>query len=111
MTFGKVKVRRRYGSILEEQPYLHFDCVVEFIVFQPRVGSQLVAVVNKICEDHLSLLIHGAFNAAVYSNKFGDNSGWKCASLKLGDRVLVEVLKFRNFGGVISMRSAFIKAL
>ena len=104
IAFGKVKAKRSYGSIEEERPYLHFDCQIDFIVFQPTVGSQLEGVVNNIELDHASVLVHNTFNAPIYGSK-------SAASLKLGQHVVIEVRQLKNYNGVNQMRCNLIEAL
>ena len=103
LSFGNIKCKRRYANILEEQPYLHFTCNAELVLFQPTIGAQLDGVVNKLGHDHVSCLVHGMFNAAIFMPR---NNGvtWAGSNLKIGDSVTLNVTKIKNMNGVISLR-------
>jgi len=53
---------------MDDQPYIHVDVTVEYIVFCPREGCTVRAVVNQKNGDHISGLVLGLFNIAVTLN-------------------------------------------
>lgn len=70
-----------------EDPNVYFKLVVDYIIFQPVVGSELVARVEKISKSHIGLLVHGWFNASI------TRSEQDTESVSVGDEVLIEVLR------------------
>eukprot|EP00051_Salpingoeca_urceolata_P019413 m.283478 g.283478 ORF g.283478 m.283478 type:complete len:318 (-) comp19416_c0_seq3:27-980(-) len=61
------------SAIAADFPQLHFFVRVNFVVFTPTVGCRLVGVVNKITVDHIGLLVHGTFNAAIGRDAIRDS--------------------------------------
>jgi RPA43 OB domain in RNA Pol I len=58
------------GRILEELPHIHYDVTCNALVFCPTVGLRLDGtVVEASFHSHLSLLVHGHFNASISSNQ------------------------------------------
>jgi RPA43 OB domain in RNA Pol I len=61
---------RSHGRILEELPHIHYDVTCNGLVFCPTVGLRMDGtVVEASFHSHLSLVVHGHFNASISSNQ------------------------------------------
>lgn len=89
VSYTNVRQLGATGIICGEDPNVYFSILVEYIVFQPVVGSRIAARVEKISKSHVGLLAHGWFNCSVTKNGSNDSA----AQLNVGDDVIVEVLR------------------
>lgn len=71
IAYSNIKLRGDIGQIIDDGPYIHFKILADFVIFQPRVGLRLKAVVNKLSKDHVGLLVHNHFNVSVPLNRNG----------------------------------------
>ena len=53
------------GFIFQERSYIHFSVTVKALTWRVQVGERLEGVVNVVANDHIALLLHGAFNATI----------------------------------------------
>lgn len=60
---------REYAKIIGDQPWLHVSVLTKLIVFRPEIGLKLQGKVNKLSDNHLSILVFGMFNASITSNE------------------------------------------
>ena len=67
LSFSQLKFPRgkEYGRIIAEQYWLHVDVVTKLLVFKPEIGMTITGKVNKISDNHVSLLIYAMFNASI----------------------------------------------
>jgi len=87
---------------MDDLPYIHLDVNVEYIVFCPREGCTVRAVVNQKSSDHLSGLVLGLFNIAVTSrSKQNDES---VSHVDNGQELLLKVTNIYVCNGILSMR-------
>lgn len=63
--FNKVDYSTDNCELLYENPFIHLQVSVEFIVFVPHKGSVLRCKVNKQSEDHVGGLVFGTFNVSI----------------------------------------------
>jgi hypothetical protein len=59
-------------ALHEELPYMQIQAWVEWRVFRPRCGDLLRGTVTQLGIDHLSLLVHGLFNATIARDNLPD---------------------------------------
>ena len=97
-----MKLMQTSGIIMDDQPYVHFDVQVDFIVFKPRIGSLLKGVVNKTSVDHVGCLVYEHFNASILRPR-NNGAVWKGSELKLGDECVFVVDKVFSRNRVLSM--------
>ena len=104
LSYSDPKVQQRLGSILDEQPRIHFDLHVTYYLFAPKVGDILLGKVNRLGEDHMGCLVNDCFNASV-QNKDAFLSGINgYRQVELGDMLLFRVTDIESAGGVFSIR-------
>lgn len=65
LSYSDVRLKDRLGLLLDGRPHAHFEAEAKLVVFAPKTGSALAGVVNKVGDDHVGLLVSGAFNVAV----------------------------------------------
>lgn len=53
------------GFIFQERSYIHFEVTIKALTWKVTVGERLEGVVNAVANDHVALLLHGAFNATI----------------------------------------------
>lgn len=104
VAYEGLQLMRRHGTVVEEQPFIHFDIRVNFIVFKPVIGSTLVGVVNKIGLDHIGCLVHGSFNASIARPR--DRNGFSFRELEMGSEFEFRVVGFEAVNGVVLISGA-----
>jgi len=87
---------------MDDQPYIHVDVNVEYIVFSPREGCTVRAVVNQKSIDHLSGLVLGLFNIAVTLRS--KQSDEMMSHIDNGQELLLKVTNIYVCNGILSMR-------
>lgn len=107
VSYSKVRRLGNTGIISGEDPNIYFSVLVEYIVFQPVVGSKLKARVEKISKSHVGLLSHGWFNCSI--TKMGSQNS--AAELNVGDEVLVEVQRINVNRRLLSLECKLNKVL
>jgi DNA-directed RNA polymerase I subunit RPA43 len=65
VAFSNVTLRDGLGAIVADDPRLHVRVSARTTVFSPPIGCVLRGTVNKVSSDHIGLLVHDAFNAAI----------------------------------------------
>jgi len=89
---------------MDDQPYIHVDVTVEYIVFCPRGGCTVRAVVNQRSSDHLSALVLGLFNIAV-TTRDKQHSAEVPMNTDVGCELLLKVTNINVCtNGILSMR-------
>jgi RPA43 OB domain in RNA Pol I len=60
-----------HGRILDELPHIHYNVTCNGLVFCPTIGLRIDGgtVVEASFHSHLSLVVHGHFNASISSNQ------------------------------------------
>lgn len=104
LSYSDPKVQQRLGSILDEQPRIHFDLYVTYCLFAPRVGDLLWGKVNKLGEDHVGCLVNDCFNASVQNREafMTGINGYR--QVELGDMLPFRVTDLESAGGIFSIR-------
>ena len=102
VAYRSVRLLENYGYLIDDQPYIHVDVTVEFIVFCPRDGCTVRAVVNQKRSDHISGLVLGLFNIAVtLRSKQSDEI---MSHIDSGQELLLKVTNIYVCNGILSMR-------
>ena len=65
LSFKAMKIEGDSAAIFEDQPQIHLNVVVTFLVFAPEVGSVITGIVNNLADDTVGLLILNTFNAVI----------------------------------------------
>jgi len=88
---------------MDDQPYIHVDVNVEYIVFCPREGCTVRAVINQKSNHHMSGLVLGMFNIAVtLRSKQTDEM---MSLIENGQELLLKVTNiYVCHNGILSMR-------
>jgi len=87
MGYNKIKLKKRDGSISNDQPFIHIDVQADFYIFNPRKGVTLRGRVNKKSAGHVGCLVHDVFNAAI-TPPIGQNlSRWCGAQAQIGKQI------------------------
>lgn len=102
MAYDKPKCVQRCGYIMDESPYIHFDVEIEYVVFQPKIGSILQGCINKVSEDNIGCLVHGTFNASIHKPHGVSNSEWIGKDLSGGDDIVFVVTQIHTKSGIVS---------
>jgi len=87
---------------MDDQPYIHVNVNVEYIVFCPREGCTVRAVVNQKSSDHLSGLVLGLFNIAVTMRSKHSNE--MLSRIDIGQELTLKVTDVYVCNGILSMR-------
>jgi len=102
VAYRSVRLVENYGYLMDDQPYIHVDVNVEYIVFCPREGSTIRAIVNQKSSDHISGLVLGLFNIAVtLRSKHVDNI---LSHIDVGQELVLKVTDVYVCNGILSMR-------
>ena len=102
VTYDKLQMKHKHGRVVGEEPSIHFDIKVEYIVFRPTINCKLVGVVNKIGDDHIGLLVHGSFNAAIASS----NRRNGLRDVEIGTKIIFRVVGVVAVGDVLLIKGA-----
>lgn len=102
VAYRSVHLLENYGYLMDDQPYIHVDVTVEFIVFCPQEGCTVRAVVNQKRSNHISGLVLGLFNIAVtLRSKQTDEI---MSHIDSGQELLLKVTNIYVCNGILSMR-------
>jgi len=101
VAYRSVQLVENYGYLMDDQPYIHVDVNVEYIVFCPREGCTVRAVVNEKSSDHISGLVLGLFNIAV---TLRSKQSSKTLDIESGQELLLRVTNIYVCNGILSMR-------
>lgn len=66
IAYSKLKLAQPYGTIVNENPYVHCCFTMEGLVFSPKEGKWIEGVVHEVRENHVGLLVLGQFSASIY---------------------------------------------
>lgn len=103
MAYRSVRLVENYGYLMDDQPYIHVDVTVEYIVFCPREGCTVCAVVNQKSSEHVSGLVLGLFNIAVTLRS--KQSSEMLSHVDKGHELLLKVTNiYVCTNGILSMR-------
>ena len=100
VSYSDVSVLSTRGGILHNFAHVKFAVKADFVVYSPRVGSELLCLVNKVEPDFVGLLAQGVFNVSVtgkglrgYSHTAGrwEPEGGGSDAVELGSHVRVVV--------------------
>lgn len=91
--------------IVGEDPNVYFKVLVDYIIFQPVVGSKLSASVEKVSKSHVGLLVHGWFNASI------TRAARDTETVNVGDEVIVEVLRVNVNRRLLALDSQLVKVM
>jgi len=119
LAFDNVRILGDGGLILNELPHVHFAICCDGIVFKPAVGCTLTGVVTESFHSHLSLIVHGYFNASIpasclRSNRFNfdETSEQWCVessseSMTVGEtKIEFQVARIYESAGIISLEGS-----
>ncbi|KAJ9090079.1 hypothetical protein DSO57_1006471 [Entomophthora muscae] len=65
LSHNETKLLQDKGVILYDSPHINFWISTKFLVWRPTLGSRLRGTVQLQSVDHISLLLHGTFNAVI----------------------------------------------
>jgi len=102
VAYRSVRLVENYGYLMDDQPYIHVEVNVEYIVFCPREGCTVRAVVNEKSSDHMSGLVLGLFNIAVTLRS--KNTDKMLSHVDCGQDLLLKVTNVYVCNGILSMR-------
>ncbi|XP_041366638.1 DNA-directed RNA polymerase I subunit RPA43-like [Gigantopelta aegis] len=100
--YANMKLMQTCGIVMDDDPYVHFNIQVDFIVFKPRIGCQMKGIVNKTSVDHVGCLVYGHFNASIPRPRV-NGTMWKGSELKPGDKCVLVVDHIFSRNRVLSM--------
>ncbi|XP_056154620.1 DNA-directed RNA polymerase I subunit RPA43 [Lampris incognitus] len=105
LAFDCIKLLSGHGAIYDDNGYIHIDIEVNFVVFQPSRGKELMGKVNKIGVSHVGCLVHGCFNASIPKPSLVSVETWRDAAPKMGTDLKFEVLQIdADAAGVLLIR-------
>lgn len=107
IAYNNIRLLNSRGHIIDDQPYLHFDVQVDYIIFQPTVGGILKGCVNHVGKGHVGCLVHGCFNASI-PQPWDSSDTWPGYNLVNEQEFLFEVDKTYTQNGILSMRGKLI---
>ncbi len=108
LSYSRPQVLQRHGAILDEQPHIHVDLKYTVYLFKPELGSLLSGIVNNVGRDHLGVLVHNCFNAAVLApGSHTQTSGWFSHSFDIGSVVCFTVTSMENVEGIVSIAGEY----
>ncbi|XP_026145047.1 DNA-directed RNA polymerase I subunit RPA43-like [Carassius auratus] len=111
MAYDNIKVVGQYGDIHDDQGFIHFNIEASFVVFQPKKGSKLVGVINKMGVGHVGCLVHGCFNASVVKPGPLSPEQWRDCGLSVGQSLEFEVFQLdADNAGVLLIRGRLEKS-
>lgn len=103
VAYRSVYLLENYGYLMDDQPFIHVDVTVEYIVFCPHEGCTVSAVVNQKSSEHVSGLVLGLFNIAVTLRS--KHSSEMLSQIYSGQEVLLKVTNiYVCTNGILSMR-------
>lgn len=87
MGYDKIKMKKKTGNILNDNPFIHVDIQADFFVFTPKLGCQLRGRVNKKSSGHVGCLVHQTFNASISPEPGHDLSTWCGKRVEIGQQI------------------------
>jgi len=111
----KLPQGKEFGCIYGERPWIHIEVITKLLIFQPVVGLIMKGKINKVADSHVSLLVHGMFNASisgdVMRNKYVYNNATKSwegdGDLVEGDVISFKVGHIQHSQGVLNIDGHF----
>lgn len=124
LAYSKLRLVEPFGRIINETPYIHCKVIMDALVFQPKIGSTIEGVVNKVGSNHVGLLVAGVFNASISSAQLPTdysydyvNTQWinnSCSiddesrHLEVGSTVVFTVNKLHTASEVMSIEGSLV---
>ena len=103
VAYRSVRLLENCGYLMDDQPFIHVDVTVEYIVFCPHDGCTVSAVVNQKSSEHISGLVLGLFNIAVTLRS--KHSSEILSQVDTGHELLLKVTNiYVCTNGILSMR-------
>lgn len=68
ISMGKTHLLQNVATSIDDHPFLQFWIDLECVIFTPKVGKKVKAVVNKIGETYIGCLICERINASIFIN-------------------------------------------
>ncbi|KCV72328.1 hypothetical protein H696_01723 [Fonticula alba] len=105
------------GRIINDAPFIHVTVRAKFLVFKPKVGSQLVGSVIKIGPDQVGMLVLGLFNASIPTENLGSEFAYDYSegvyrkasksgsevAIAVGTRLAFSVQRLDTVNGILAM--------
>jgi len=91
MGYEKIRLKRKTGNILNDNPFIHVDIQADFYLFTPKPGSELRGRVNKKSSGHVGCLVHDTFNASIAPPPGQDLSEWCGKRAEIGKQITFTV--------------------
>lgn len=104
IAYRSIRLKQNTGWLLEDQPHIHIDVIVEYIVFKPTIGATVRAVANRLStNEHIGGVVMGLFNVVVplrhrHIRQFAD-----------GDEFIFKVIDIHVSNALLSMSGKLIK--
>jgi len=122
LAYEKLEFAENFGSFLDEQPDVLFKFMARVLIYCPKQGEKVKAVISEIQPGHATLLTSGVFPVVVLSGGYPRNAivrtsdlGKAClANKKTGQIILTEgeecTVKCRTVsfvGGMLRVEASF----
>jgi len=67
LSYSSIKLPqgKEFGRIYGERPWIHIEVTTKLLIFRPVVGLIMKGKINTVADSHVSLLVHGMFNASI----------------------------------------------
>eukprot|EP00123_Amoebidium_parasiticum_P005408 comp16610_c0_seq1/m.14766 comp16610_c0_seq1/g.14766 ORF comp16610_c0_seq1/g.14766 comp16610_c0_seq1/m.14766 type:complete len:319 (-) comp16610_c0_seq1:88-1044(-) len=112
-----LRAQQSMGRIIDDSPFIIIPVSVTFLLFAPQIGSTLVGEVHKVGADHVGLLVHKTFNAAIAKSDMGEGFEFDADSevwidgdkaVEVGTMVAFEVTGMELLSEVISIAGRLV---
>jgi DNA-directed RNA polymerase subunit E'/Rpb7 len=120
LSVKSMKIEGASAPIFEDQPHVHVNVAVNFLLFAPETGSIISGIVNNLADDTVGLLILNTFNAVISRDEMPPDfafdykeSSWTSSTtgqcLSIGSEVLFSCKGMRTTDqGLIQVLATFI---
>lgn len=122
ISYSKCKLpkTKSYGRVIGEMPWIHYDVDTKLLIFKPIIGSIIKGKICKATETHLSLLVHGMFNASISGDnvaaKYSFNNSTATWESALGDAMIAEgdfidfcIMSVQHNAGVLCLIGSLVE--
>ncbi|XP_067281193.1 DNA-directed RNA polymerase I subunit RPA43 [Pseudorasbora parva] len=111
LAYDNIKIIGQRGDINDDHGFIHFNIEASFVMFQPKKGSKLVGVINKMGVGHVGCLVHGCFNASVVKPSVLSPEQWRDSGLTVGQSLEFEVFQLdAEAAGVLLIKGRLDKS-
>lgn len=104
ISYKNVKVLQNFGCIRQDTAEINVDVQIEFLIFQPEVGTKLHGIINKKSVTHLSVLVHKIFNVVIPRPTDDVNFKWVGDQLNVGQKIPFTIVVVDLFGALPYIR-------